>query len=84
MQTKQGESGKVLQDSPYKDDTKVDIAENQEGKSSTPEGEDEEEGTTKRVMVDYANKSAGALILERSPSMKGASNANERQGQIRD
>jgi Sad1 / UNC-like C-terminal len=37
-------------------------------------GEEEEEAAAKRVMVDYANKSAGALILERSPSMKGASN----------
>jgi hypothetical protein len=38
------------------------------------EGDDEEDGTANRLLVDYANKAAGALILERSPSMKGASN----------
>lgn len=38
------------------------------------EGEDEEDGTANRLLVDYANKAAGALVLERSPSMKGASN----------
>jgi hypothetical protein len=36
--------------------------------------EEEEEVISERVMVDYASKSAGALILENSPSMKGASN----------
>lgn len=72
---KQGEMEQVVDDPPYKDNEKVEIVESQEeGKPTTSEGEDEEEGTAKRVMVDYANKSAGALILERSPSMKGASN----------
>ena len=40
-----------------------------EGKSS-----EDDDGPIERVLVDYASKSAGALILEKSPSMKGTSN----------
>jgi len=39
----------------------------------SPTDEDEDVGTD-RLLVDYASKSAGALILEKSPSMKGTSN----------
>jgi len=33
----------------------------------------DDDGPVERVVVDYASKSAGALILEKSPSMKGTS-----------
>jgi hypothetical protein len=38
------------------------------------QAEDDEENMTGRVAVDYASKSAGALILERSNTIKGTSN----------
>jgi len=38
------------------------------------EEDDEDDVVAKRLIVDYASKSAGALILESSESMKGASN----------
>ncbi|KAI2497262.1 Sad1 / UNC-like C-terminal [Fragilaria crotonensis] len=62
------------------EDATVDVAatesdsEPQEVTEHPAEGDDEEDGTANRLLVDYANKAAGALILERSPSMKGASN----------
>ena len=36
--------------------------------------EDDEEGPKKIILVDYASKLAGAQVLEKSPSFKGASN----------
>ena len=39
--------------------------------------EDDEENLTDRVSVDYASKSAGALILEKSGTFKGTSNLLE-------
>eukprot|EP00978_Attheya_sp_CCMP212_P049299 scaffold645859_cov67-Attheya_sp.AAC.1 len=44
-----------------------------EGAKEDPH-EDEDGGKMSRVTVDYANKSSGALILEKSPTMKGSSN----------
>ena len=41
--------------------------------TEVPTDEDEDVATD-RVLVDYASKSAGALILEKSPAMKGTSN----------
>jgi len=38
------------------------------------EDEEDDEGPTKRILVDYASKLAGAQVLEKSPSFKGASN----------
>jgi len=38
------------------------------------ESEEADDGLIERVLVDYASKSAGALILEKSSSMKGTSN----------
>ena len=35
---------------------------------------EDDDGPIERTLVDYASKSAGALILEKSPSMKGTSN----------
>ena len=72
--TEKGEE--VTEDPPNKDEDEADANVTQAQDEPTPpsDGEDEEEGGAKRVMVDYANKSAGALILERSQSMKGASN----------
>eukprot|EP00521_Asterionellopsis_glacialis_P011613 CAMPEP_0195307022 /NCGR_PEP_ID=MMETSP0707-20130614/37502_1 /TAXON_ID=33640 /ORGANISM="Asterionellopsis glacialis, Strain CCMP134" /LENGTH=1143 /DNA_ID=CAMNT_0040371259 /DNA_START=69 /DNA_END=3500 /DNA_ORIENTATION=- len=42
--------------------------------TNTKSSEEEEDVLTERLTVDYASKSAGALILEKSPSMKGTSN----------
>jgi len=47
---------------------------NKEEEHNNHEEEEEEDGRSKRVQVDYANKAAGALILEKSKSFKGASN----------
>ena len=44
---------------------------------TTVEGVDDtedEDGPSERLVVDYASNTAGALILEKSPSMKGTSN----------
>jgi Sad1 / UNC-like C-terminal len=43
-------------------------------KATKQPAEDDEESLTGRVAVDYASKSAGALILERSNTIKGTSN----------
>jgi len=42
--------------------------------TTTGTSEEEEDVLTERLVVDYASKSAGALILEKSPAMKGTSN----------
>ena len=54
-------------------DSESQNASNTQG-GSTEESGDDEDGPIERLLVDYASKSAGALILEKSPSMKGASN----------
>eukprot|EP00984_Skeletonema_dohrnii_P038301 scaffold41370_cov155-Skeletonema_dohrnii-CCMP3373.AAC.1 len=38
------------------------------------EDEEDDEGPAKIILVDYASKLAGAQVLEKSPSFKGASN----------
>jgi hypothetical protein len=55
----------VLQDNTAKDE---------EPDRKEQEGDEDEEVVSERVLVDYASKSAGALILEKSPAMKGTSN----------
>ena len=57
----------VSDDKPVKD---ADSGKN----ANESDGDEDEEGTVERVLVDYASKSAGALILEKSPAMKGSSN----------
>ncbi|KAL7469735.1 hypothetical protein ACHAXS_009996 [Conticribra weissflogii] len=46
-----------------------------QGKEEQQEDEDEDDdGPREKLLVDYASKLAGAQILEKSPSLKGASN----------
>ena len=45
-----------------------------DSETAPPMDEDEDDVGTGRVLVDYASKSAGAIILEKSPAMKGTSN----------
>lgn len=80
-ETKDQESSQEKSESPQvqegENETSAEEATPDESSSKEQDEEEEEEDdddVTDRVLVDYASKSAGALILEKSPDMKGASN----------
>jgi hypothetical protein len=75
----QGETRTITPDRESKEsykDSSIDSekASESDATESSDGGAEEEEPTIDRVVVDYASKSAGGLVLESSPSMKGASN----------
>jgi hypothetical protein len=78
-ETEEQESSQEESESPQVRDegdneTSAEEATPDESSSKEQDEEDDDDDVTDRVLVDYASKSAGALILEKSPDMKGASN----------
>jgi len=50
------------------------IPNQEEGEEEEDEEDDEDDGPSNEVVVDYANKSTGAIILDKSPNFKGTGN----------